>query len=217
MDTHTPVNCMDIRRRRWRSPRYASVTAVCVLSLSLLAACATDSNSADSADSADTADSGAPTASAADTSDEDTTTEDADGRCTTDDLDISLGQTQGAAGSQLIDLTFTNVSAAECSLTGYPGVALVDSAGEQLGSAAEREDTGTGSPVDLAPEAVAVAPLSLSRAENYGAETCDPVPAAGLQVIAPDETADTVLDVEATACADESVSLLSVQPLQSGT
>ena len=145
-------------------------------------------------------------------------------RCTTDGLDITLGQSQGAAGSLLVDVDFTNSSPGHCTLDGFPGVVLVDDTGSPVGAPAVREDNVPGSPVDLAPGDSATAAVKISRAENYDDQACGPTPTSGLQVIVPEETATTVLDFadgdgglgDVTGCSADAVELLSVQPLTAG-
>lgn len=215
MDTMETAIRTDARPGTPHLARYVSVSAVAVLALSALSACGDDSGTAVEpvgGATAETSPGPAPGATG--------TTPNPSGdptRCESGDLDISTGQTQGAAGSRLVDLTFTNISGQNCTLTGYPGVTLVDENGQPIGAAATREDTGGASTVDVEPSGTAVAPLNLSRAENYDDPACDPVPATGLQVIAPDETDETVLEIQATACARDSVELLSVQPLKPAT
>src|SRR5438270_1045273 len=50
--------------------------------------------------------------------------------CTTAGLDISAGQGGGAAGHEGFPVLFKN-TATKCRITGYPGVAGLDSAGRQ--------------------------------------------------------------------------------------
>jgi hypothetical protein len=52
-------------------------------------------------------------------------------RCLTSQLDVNLA-TNGAAGSIALYFTFTNHSSATCSLYGYPGLGLLDQAGNPL-------------------------------------------------------------------------------------
>ncbi|MFI6012582.1 DUF4232 domain-containing protein [Streptomyces sp. NPDC051243] len=60
-------------------------------------------------------------------------------RCTRDHLDLSLGRVSPGAGNRYVPLVFTNTSAQPCSLHGYPGVTLIDSAGNRIGEPAERQ------------------------------------------------------------------------------
>jgi hypothetical protein len=98
--------------------------------------------------------------------------------CTTSGLRVSLGGANGAAGSIYYPLDFRNVSAAACSLFGYPGVSFVAKPGAgQLGGAAVRNATFGPSLVTLAPGAVAHASVQVVVAQSYPAALCRPVTA----------------------------------------
>ncbi|MGO1948025.1 MAG: DUF4232 domain-containing protein, partial [Mycobacteriaceae bacterium] len=137
------------------------------------------------------------------------------GACTIDQLQTSVGDQQGAAGSVLVNVDLTNGSDSDCTVDGYPGVALVGEDDQPIGAPATREQSGDVTPVDLAPGESATAAVKISRAENYDENECGPLPATGLQVIPPDETSSSVAGLEGvTGCSNENVELLSVQPLQ---
>ena len=53
-------------------------------------------------------------------------------RCTAAELHVGEGSTHGAAGNSAVSLRFTNTSGQPCTLTGYPGVAGLDSSGRQV-------------------------------------------------------------------------------------
>lgn len=222
-----------VRHRRFRSSAVpGAVAAVAVLAVSVLTACS-GGEGASVGTAAPTAD---PTSAVSSTSvpevpapgdgpgTDDGAADGAETRCSTEDLDITLGQVQGAAGSMLLDVVVANSSADNCTLSGFPGIALVDANGTPIGAPAQREEGSTVGVVDLAPEDTAVAAVKISRAENYDDASCAPAAAAGLQVIVPDETATTVLDLgggaegpgPVTGCSDDSVELLSVQSLTAG-
>ena len=78
-------------------------------------------------------------------------------------------------------MRFTNLSAHACTLLGYPGVAGVDLAGRQLGSAASRNPAHASASVTLAAGATAHAVLRITDTGNYGPSLCAPVTAAGLR------------------------------------
>jgi hypothetical protein len=224
------------RARFRRTAAVGAVGASLILAMSVLSACSDGDSSTDAGTTpiegaGSTADSaadpaGTPADTPADSGDNagDTGNSGGEGRCTTDGLDIALGQSQGAAGSLLVDVNFTNSTSEDCTLSGFPGVTLVDDAGDPLGAPAVREDNAPGGVVDLRPGDSATAALKISRAENYDDQTCGPTPAGGLQVIVPEETDTTVLSfadgsgdlAQVTACTDDSVELLSVQPLTAG-
>ena len=63
--------------------------------------------------------------------------------CNVSGLSLAIGQPQGAAGSFLYPINFTNKSAGECALRGYPGVSVLDANHHQIGTPA----TENGQPV----------------------------------------------------------------------
>ncbi|MDQ6747245.1 MAG: DUF4232 domain-containing protein, partial [Candidatus Dormibacteraeota bacterium] len=66
--------------------------------------------------------------------------------CRTTALDITLGQSQGAAGTRYTPVTARN-HASPCTLSGYFGVALLDASGKQIGSDPTRDpDTSSSTP-----------------------------------------------------------------------
>jgi hypothetical protein len=121
----------------------------------------------------------------------------------------------GAAGSTYIHLTFTNTSAKSCRLQGWPGVSFVgDGNGTQIGAAATFDRTAPHPTLTLAPHAVAVAPLKITRATNYDNATCSPLAADGFRVYPPGSKASLYIKAPGyTACKATSVDLLNVQAL----
>lgn len=134
--------------------------------------------------------------------------------CTTPQLDISLTNEQGAAGSRLADILFTNAAGEPCSLTGFPGVsAVTNDDGTQLGRAAEREaglDTAT---VTLNPGESARAGLKMTVVGIIDPATCQPQSADGLRVYPPGETASAFIRVEGLEGCAGDANYLSVQPV----
>ncbi len=125
----------------------------------------------------------------------------------------------GGAGHQYPYLVLTNTGATACTLTGYPGVSFVAGGkGAQLGAAADRDAGGIAvTTITLAPGSAAHSQLSISAAGNYDPATCKPSAIDGVRVYPPNQTA--ALFVETTAyqgCANATVKLLQVRPLQSG-
>jgi len=106
--------------------------------------------------------------------------------CATKDLDISLGQGQGAAGSVYEPLRFTNNGARACTLYGYPGVSFVTAgSGDQVGVPASRNPQHPARTVILSPGARADAVVQVVDHGNYGAEQCQATPVSGLRVYPP--------------------------------
>jgi hypothetical protein len=57
--------------------------------------------------------------------------------CSTGDLYVSVSGKDAAAGSAYWTLRYTNTSTSSCTLRGYPGVSVLNSAHHQIGSAAK--------------------------------------------------------------------------------
>jgi hypothetical protein len=138
--------------------------------------------------------------------------------CATSDLSVTLGASQGTAGSVIETIEFTNNGSSECTLYGYPGVSLQGgSPAAQIGAAATKNTTTTPALVTLAPGAVASAELQVTVAGNYPASTCDPAAATSLLVYPPNQTAAASVAYTTTGCSSSSVPLLHVSAVQAGT
>jgi hypothetical protein len=137
--------------------------------------------------------------------------------CATSGLTVTLGGSQGTAGSIYQVIDFTNNGSSECTLYGYPGVSLQGGLPlSQVGAAAARDTTTPASLVTLAPGAVANAVLQITIAGNYPASTCDPQAATTLLVYPPNQTASAMVHYGTTGCSSTSVTLLHVSAVQSG-
>ncbi len=106
--------------------------------------------------------------------------------CPTAQLDVALKSKGAAAGSTYQRLVFTNAGQDTCTLTGFPGVSLVQHRnGAPIGAPADR--TGQGGTVSLAPGQSAQATLQITDAQNYPQEKCGQTPAKGLQIYPPNQ------------------------------
>jgi Domain of unknown function (DUF4232) len=124
--------------------------------------------------------------------------------CTPADLKVTLVTSGGgaAAGSTYYPLNFTNVSAAACTLDGYPGVSFVTSpSGSQIGSAASRNPVVPPALVTLAPGAVAHSTLQVVDALNYSKSACHPVTVHWLRVYPPNQVTAMHVSFTTTACS----------------
>lgn len=142
-----------------------------------------------------------------------------DGQCDTVNLTGSIASGGGgAAGSVEVTLVLTNNGTAPCALQGWPGVSLVgDGNGTQLGAAAQFDRSTPHPTVNLAPGGTASAPLKIEQALNYSTSDCQPKPADGFRVYPPGSKESLfVKDADVTACASDSVSLLTVGALVQG-
>lgn len=137
--------------------------------------------------------------------------------CATQQLDIRLSNEQGAAGSRLADITFTNTSSTPCTLKGFPGVsAVTNDDGTQLGPAAERESGQGTTTVTLAPGRSARAGLKMTNIGVLDPASCQPQAADGLRVYPPGETASAFIRISGfEGCAGDA-NYLSIQPVTAG-
>ncbi len=137
--------------------------------------------------------------------------------CATSDLNVSLGPSNGAAGSVYQTIVFTNRSSATCTLYGYPGVSLVSAPPySQIGLAAQRGSTTPVKLITLASGATASAVLQVVDALNFGSATCSPTKAAFLRIYPPNQTAPVYLADAAEVCA-QPVQTLFISAVQAGS
>lgn len=132
--------------------------------------------------------------------------------CNTPGLTLRIKGRDADAGSVYYTLTFVNRGGRACTLTGYPGVSAVDSAGRQLGSSASRAPSVVHR-VTLPGRGAAIAVLRVGVAGNYPRSTCRPAQAAGVRVYPPNTTAATVIPVRFPACSRSGPVYLSVKPV----
>jgi hypothetical protein len=171
----------------------------------------------DSATAANSPSSPAPTTSAA-TGTTETSDQPAGGpaTCRVDQLDTSLSDGNGAAGSTYFTIDFTNRSTSACVLDGFPGVSYVSRPdSDPIGSPAQRDGDSFG-PVTLHPGDTAFAQLRAANVENYPAATCTPMPASGIRVYPPNSRDSVYLAHSTTACAstDPDVHQLGVEAVE---
>jgi hypothetical protein len=135
------------------------------------------------------------------------------GRCQTSQLEGSLSEPNGTAGSIYYKLVLTNKGPTTCVLDGYPGVSFVTgNQGQQVGAPANRL-SGTVSPVTLAPGASSSATLQITDAGDYS--PCGTTPTDGLRVYPPNELASLLIVHSDQTCSDPSKITLHVGPFQS--
>ena len=137
--------------------------------------------------------------------------------CATSGLNVTLGASNGAAGSVFQTIVFTNTSGATCTLFGYPGVSLVSAPPyTQIGLAAQRSSTTPVTTVTLASGATASAVLRVVDALNFGSATCGPTKAAFLRIYPPNQTAPVYLADTSQVCA-QPVQTLFISAVQAGS
>jgi hypothetical protein len=136
--------------------------------------------------------------------------------CSTSNLRVTLGNGGAGVGTDFTVLDFTNGGTSACTLYGFPGVSLTNSAGTQIGAAATRNPSRASTLITLAPGAKANATLGVANAENYPASACKPTAAAQLKAYPPNQTQATELPFTATDCAVSATHQLSVTAVTAG-
>lgn len=203
-----------VQLSRVRKRRMSAAAVVCAGLF--LSSCATDDNGSD--------DSSAPNNAAMTTSENSESSSSQNltpngmgpgkSTCATDNLEISTSDTQGAAGSILLNVVLKNTGQTDCLMEGFPGVSLVsDNNGTQLGKAADREKEIEPQPVNLAPGASATAAVKITNVGALDQDKCQPTPADGLRVYPPNETKAAFVPLEDITGCSSDVSILSVQPV----
>jgi hypothetical protein len=130
--------------------------------------------------------------------------------CATSVLHVTIGDTEGGAGSIFTTLVLRNVGHTACFVQGYPGVSLVDRTGRQIG----RPATRTSAPakrIVLRPGRVA---STVVHTLNPGVRTTKCLaPSASLRVYPPDQRASLLVKARLSEC----LGVLEVRPLVAGT
>lgn len=137
--------------------------------------------------------------------------------CSTAGLVIWLNtEGNGTAGSVYYTLEFTNLSGHECSIYAFPGVAAVNLAGRQLGSAAHYTNSKKTAIVELVNGDTATAIVQVVDTGVFSRAKCAEVRAAGLRVYPPDQFTSKVVPFPFLACSRPGPIYLVVQPVQKG-
>lgn len=139
--------------------------------------------------------------------------------CATSDLKVSVGQSNGAAGTIFYNLDFTNTSGSPCVVQGYPGVSLVtasSTAGSQIGAAARRNPVTPSTRITLNPGDAAHAMLGIAEAGNFPPGKCHMVTAHWLKVFPPDQTVAAYAPLTTATCSSSSAPTLQISALSSG-
>jgi Protein of unknown function (DUF4232) len=146
----------------------------------------------------------------------------APGQCTAAQLTLATGPWEGAGGHGGFPLRFTNGSATGCTLTGYPGAAVLSSSGQQVVQASRTPAGYLGglaanqsSPpvVDLGPGQTAAA--MLEWIENPQAPQQTTCPTYGAVLVTPPDTSQST-ELAAPSPIDLCANL-EVHPVVSGT
>lgn len=132
--------------------------------------------------------------------------------CRLSELSVTPGQSQGAAGSITVPILFKNIGTRTCVLQGYPGVAGLNAANQQVTQAVRTPFTHVGPPsaISIAPGQTASAPVQGSDVPVGSATTCTSYPS--LLVTPPNETHSQQVNVSLPGCNG-----LRVGPVVAGT
>ncbi|HVT65923.1 MAG TPA: DUF4232 domain-containing protein [Mycobacteriales bacterium] len=122
--------------------------------------------------------------------------------CRLSQLDFSIGQGQGAAGSTILPLVFTNHSKRACTMFGYPGVSFLDAQGNPLGQPADRRG-GEKAVVTLGPGDAANAQLRIPDPGNFSPADCNVATSASILVYPPGEKHSTTAPEATQVCTTE--------------
>ena len=136
--------------------------------------------------------------------------------CPAEQLDATVDSTSAGAGHTFYSIRLTNTGD-PCTLSGYPGVSLIDAAGNQVGAAADREIGAKGSPVRLDTGTSAVFSIRFSQPYAYNAGACEPTERAQqLKIYPPNDTGWLTRPVNQPTCGSDRVSTITVTGVSAG-
>lgn len=130
--------------------------------------------------------------------------------CNTADLQLSLGTSEGTAGTIYRHAVITNNGSATCTLSGYPAGFLVNGSGSVLGGGAASNALYTPTTITLAHGQAAHTVLGFPEAGNFNPGVCS-VAATNLRIYPPGSI--TALEVSST---EKSCPGFSITALQAG-
>jgi uncharacterized protein DUF4232 len=138
-------------------------------------------------------------------------------QCLTTDLRLTVGASNGAAGTIYYPLDLTNISGSACTMYGYPGVAFVSSpGGHQVGVPASRRDTPAPALITLAPGETAHSTLAVSNVLIGNNCLRHQVQVHWVQVYPPDQFSALYAPLSRLGCADPSLVTMGVTAVSSG-
>lgn len=123
-------------------------------------------------------------------------------RCTVAQLRVRVDDRdpEGAAGTLLYRLTFTNLARSTCSLRGFPGVSLTDARGHQLGQPARWDRFPPVRRVTLTRGATAHSVLAMLQVGFYSARACRPATSSFVRVYPPGSFRSILIRFHARTC-----------------
>ena len=135
--------------------------------------------------------------------------------CTSAQLRVTAGYSQGATQHAIYDLSFTNVSRTACTLRGYPGVSLVTAGnpgGRPIGSPRPllMQSPGPVPTVTLAAGQRALALLGVAETVMFTGLACNPVVAHWVKVYPPQARRAVYVAIKVMTCSASSDQVLEV-------
>jgi hypothetical protein len=135
--------------------------------------------------------------------------------CLASGLHARLGVSQGTAGTIYQVVELTNTSGGTCTLYGYPGVSFVTGqGGSQVGKPASKDKVTTPALVTLAPGRKANMLLAVHDAGAF--PNCNMTNVDWLKIYPPGDFGAVYVQYSTQACADPSLSIMSVTAVRSG-
>ncbi|MFL6090428.1 MAG: DUF4232 domain-containing protein [Aeromicrobium sp.] len=122
-------------------------------------------------------------------------------------LDVAVGDSEHAAGTEYVRLRFTNTGLVPCFVRGYPSLTLQDSANRQVGDTARPFSNGGAKDLVLAPKETVTADIRFPNPDNFEPGVCK-TGAVRLEVLIPGATERTFVADHHAACPGWGVSAL---------
>lgn len=138
--------------------------------------------------------------------------------CVSSDLQASLGQGSGAAGTFYQLIVLTNTSSSACTLYGYPGVSFVTGqGGSVMGAPATRNPLISDSLITLQPGAAASALVGVTDTGALPQAACQPGSANWLQIYPPGALGSLFVQYSAQVCTKPGAKFMTVTAMHAGT
>ncbi len=137
--------------------------------------------------------------------------------CRPSALRVSLGPSQGAAGTFYQVIVLTNTSGSDCTLYGYPGVSFVTGpGGSVIGAPARRNPLIPDTLITLAPGAAASALAGITDTGALSQSACRPGKADLLQIYPPGDRGALFVPDSAEVCTRPGEKFMTVTAMHAG-
>jgi Protein of unknown function (DUF4232) len=136
--------------------------------------------------------------------------------CLPSDLQASLGQGQGAAGTHYQLMVLTNTSGSACTLYGYPGISFVTGrGGTVIGAPASRNALIPDTLITLQPGGAASTLIGIT--DTALLPKCDPGHAGWLQIYPPGDLGSLFVQFSSQVCTRPGAKYMTVTAMHAGT